>query len=209
MISKEILVELLQLESGWEPSEIRYDRTTGTRVVVITLAEAFLEKLICPQCNGREITQVNHEKKQVWRHMDGFCVKTLIECTLPHARCSNCRHVFQIKPCWQGKSRHFTKGFEAHALSLLRETSVRGASRFLCESDQRLWRMLFAYVEGLQGEISEAAINILHREWNITGGSARQRSSKFTSTLADDKTESAPQVTIDENAINEAVGGQK
>ena len=170
MFSKDLLAEFLQLDDQWEPAEIKYCRTAGAMIITAIATETLWKGLVCPRCNGREINQVDEGKKQVWRHVDGFGVKTLIECALPHARCPVCRHVFQVKPCWLGKSRHFTKGFEAYALSLLRETNVKSASRVLGISDQQLWRMLFSYIEGVHGELSTVAISILHREWGKTGG---------------------------------------
>jgi len=204
MFSKDQLADLLQLDDGWEPSEIMFSRTSGTMVITLAMTEELWARQECPHCKARGISVANHEKKQAWRHVDGFGLKTQIECTLPHARCSTCRHVFQIKPCWQGKSRHFTKGFEAYALSLLRETSVKSASRVLCESDQRLWRMLFAYVEGVQGELSAAAINILHREWNVTGSPARRRTTKLTAALQGGKGVSISRIGNRENALPDA-----
>ena len=51
-----------------------------------------------------------------------------------------------FKPPWEGKGKHFSKEFEAFALTLCREMPVKRASDILGESDQSLWRMLKAYV---------------------------------------------------------------
>lgn len=166
MLSKELLLELLQLGAGWEPSEVHCGPAAGTLTVAVKAANSLWEQQECTRCQRRLLQPTDYAKKQVWRHVDGFNHKTLIACDLPRVKCAGCGYRFQIKPSWQGRSRHFTKNFEAYALSLIRETSVRGASRVLSESDQRLWRMLFAYVEGVRGELSTVAISILHREWN-------------------------------------------
>lgn len=52
---------------------------------------------------------------------------------------------------------HFTKGFEAMALLLLREMPVATVAKLLNENDTRLWRMLFAHVEAAyaQKDMSE------------------------------------------------------
>jgi len=210
MFSRDLLAELLLLGDGWEPSEIKYSQTAGTMVIVVTATEALLGELVCPYCNGREISYGDCGKKQVWRHVDGFCVKTLIECALPNARCSVCRHVFQVKPSWLGKSRHFTKGFEAFALSLLRETTVRSASRVLGISDQQLWRILFAYVKGVHGELSTVAISVLHREWSKTeGGLDRMRANRRQPPLEDDKAESVLHLLPREGELHPGVRGRK
>jgi len=166
MLSKEFLLELLQLGEGWELAEIRSGPVAGTLTVAVRALSGHCNQQACVRCHSQGLLRAEHAKKQVWRHLDGFNHKTLIECDLPRLKCQQCGHRFQVKPAWQGRSRYFTKNFEAYALSLIRETSVRGASRVLCESDQRLWRMLFAYVEGVHGELSTVAISIPHREWN-------------------------------------------
>jgi transposase len=44
-------------------------------------------------------------------------------------------------------SKHFTKGFEAMTLLLLREMPVAAVARYVQETDTRLWRMLKRHVE--------------------------------------------------------------
>jgi hypothetical protein len=49
-------------------------------------------------------------------------------------------------PPWEGRSKHFTKEFEAFALTLTREMPVKKAGEILGETDKRMWRMLHAHV---------------------------------------------------------------
>jgi transposase len=51
-----------------------------------------------------------------------------------------------VTPPWEGRSKHFTKEFEAFALTLAREMPVKKAGEILGETDQRMWRMLHAHV---------------------------------------------------------------
>ena len=171
MVSKELLLDLLQLGEGWEPSQVQFSKAAGTLTIALQALPSAWERQSCPRCQSPKLDSIDCTKKQIWRHLDGFNHKTLLECVLPRAKCSGCGHRFPLKPQWQGKTRHFTRSFEAFALSVIRETTVRGAARVLNESDQRLWRMLFAYVEGVRGEFSTVAIGILHRDW---GKPARQ-----------------------------------
>jgi transposase len=46
---------------------------------------------------------------------------------------------------WEGK--HFTRDFEAFALTLMREMPMKKAGEILGEHDPRLWRLLFAHVD--------------------------------------------------------------
>ncbi len=169
MLSKELLLRLLQLEDGWEPSDVRFCHEEEQLTVAVKPTESLWANQMCPHCQGRRVALHDTGRTQTWRHLDSFRVKTLIECALPRVKCQECGRLSPVRPNWLGKSRHFTRGFEAYALTVIRETNVKNASRVLCESDQRLWRMLFAYIEGAHGELSTAAINILHREWQRTG----------------------------------------
>lgn len=166
LLTKDTLWELLQLDDDWKVGDVRYCRTSATLTVSVEPTDAIWTRTGCPQCRCSNPRPQTPAKTTNWRHLDGFHVKTLIECALPRAKCLECGHLFQIKPSWQGRCRHFTKGFESYALSVIRETTVRSASRVLSESDQRLWRLLYSYLEGAQGELSTIAISILHREWN-------------------------------------------
>jgi transposase len=65
---------------------------------------------------------------------------------LPRGQCSKSGKVYQIRPPWEGLSKHFTKAFGAFALLLMREMPVLAVSRIVKESDTRLWRMLKAHV---------------------------------------------------------------
>lgn len=47
---------------------------------------------------------------------------------------------------WEGRSKSFTQEFEAFALTLMPDMPVKRAGEILAESDQRMWRMLFAHV---------------------------------------------------------------
>ena len=168
MLSKELLLELLQLEVGWEPVDVSFCKESEKLTVSVQAVASLWPRQKCASCHGHNVAHHDSGKMQTWRHLDSFKVKTAIECAIPRGKCSNCGHVFSIRPSWLGKSRHFTRGFEAFALRVIRETNVKNASKVLCENDQRLWRMLFSYIEGSHGELSTAAINILHREWHRT-----------------------------------------
>ena len=53
--------------------------------------------------------------------------------------------MYRVTPPWEGRSRHFTKEFEAFALTLMREMPVKKAGDILGETDTRMWRVLPAH----------------------------------------------------------------
>ena len=55
---------------------------------------------------------------------------------------------------WEGRSRGLTQEFEAFALTLMREMPVKKAGEILGETDQKLWRALFAHVDAAWQDLS-------------------------------------------------------
>jgi transposase len=54
----------------------------------------------------------------------------------------NDERVYLVTPPWERRSKHFTREFEAFAVTLMREMPVKRAGQILGESDSRMWRML-------------------------------------------------------------------
>jgi transposase len=83
----------------------------------------------------------------VWRHLNVFEHRCEIRCRLPRGRrvCEEAGKVYRVTPPWEGLSKHFTKGFEAMVLLLLRQMPVAAVARHVGETDTRLWRLLHAH----------------------------------------------------------------
>ena len=75
-------------------------------------------------------------------------------CALPRGECQSCRKVYTVRAPWEGRSRGVTQEFEAFALTLMREMPVKKAGEILGETDQKLWRALFAHVEAAWRDLS-------------------------------------------------------
>jgi len=95
----------------------------------------------------QKVTCYDHVAPMQWRHLNVFNKECVIVCALPRGRCALDGKVYRVTPPWEGRSKHFTQEFEAFALTLMKEMPVKKAGEILGETDQRLWRMLFAHVE--------------------------------------------------------------
>jgi len=73
---------------------------------------------------------------------------------VPRGRCVKCEKVYTVRAPWEGRSRGRTQEFEAFALTLMRELPVSKAGEILGETDQKLWRALFAHVDAAWSELS-------------------------------------------------------
>ena len=68
--------------------------------------------------------------------------------------CQSCRKIYTVRAPWEGRSRGLTQEFEAFALTLMREMPVKKAGEILGETDQKLWRALFAHVNAAWQDLS-------------------------------------------------------
>lgn len=150
MIPEKAFERLLGLDECWEVSAAEYETDPLERFLLVVHESGQLwTALKCPRstCGHPEIVCHDHSQPRVWRHLDAFGKRTEIVCAPPRARCTACRHVWQVPLPWEGLNKHFTRDFEAFALTLLREMPVRKAGDILGETDTRLWRMLFKHVD--------------------------------------------------------------
>lgn len=150
MIPEKAFERLLGLNECWEVSAAEYETEPVERfLLVVHETDKLWPVLRCPvsTCGQRQIVCHDHSDARVWRHLDAFGKRTEILCAPPRARCTACRHVWQVPLPWEGENKHFTRDFEAFALTLMREMPMKKAGDILGESDTRLWRMLFKHVD--------------------------------------------------------------
>src|SRR5690242_1551018 len=145
MTPEKLFHELLGLGMKWEVKECEYDQKEGVVRLVIGETAEFWKAERSPG-EGATVTCYDHTEEMVWRHLDVFEHRCEIRCRLPRARCEKTGKVYRVRPPWEGLSKHFTKGFEAMSLLLIREMPMAAAARKLKETDTRLWRMLKAHV---------------------------------------------------------------
>lgn len=148
MIPEKAFAGLLQLDECWEVTNAEFETDPEKFVLVVRETAKLWPRLRCPitTCAAERITCHDHADARTWRHLDAFGRPTEILCAPPRAKCARCGGVWTVKVPWEGKGKHFTKDFEAFALTLMREMPVKRAGEILGENDTRLWRMLFRHV---------------------------------------------------------------
>jgi transposase len=149
MIPEKAFERLLGLDESWEVGGAEYESTPVERFLLVIHETARLwPTLKCPvsTCAHPKVVCHDHAEVRVWRHLDAFGKRTEILCSPPRARCGACRHVWRVPVPWEGEGKHFTRDFEAFALTLMREMPMKKAGDILGETDTRLWRLLFKHV---------------------------------------------------------------
>jgi transposase len=137
--------QLLGLGTSWKVIRTDYEAEKNTFVICVSETEALWPEESAK--SGQTVTCYDHVEAMQWRHLNVFNKECVIVSALPRGRRSKDGSIYRVTPPWEGRNKHFTKEFEAFALTLMREMPVKKAGEILGETDQRLWRMLHAHVE--------------------------------------------------------------
>jgi len=151
---------MLRLGQEWEVASCRYEPEAGTFYIVLRETAALWRKERCDR-DGGEVFCYDHVGPVRWKHLNIFNQACVLQCDLPRARCRACGRVYRVTPPWEGLCKHFTRDFEAFALTLMREMPVNRASAITGVGDGRLWRMLLAHVEAAYAQLDMAAVAVL------------------------------------------------
>ena len=151
MTPEKMFHELLGLGLNWVVEECVYEKETAKVVLRVKETEHLWEQERCPKCGGR-VRGYDHTEPLLWRHLNCFEHECEIECRLPRGRCPSCEHIYRVRPPWEGKSKHFTKEFEAFTLVLAREMPMKKVGDILKETDTRLWRLVLLHVDAAYAE---------------------------------------------------------
>lgn len=88
----------------------------------------------------------NHD--QVWRHLNFAEYPIYIHAEHPRTTCSECNRILRVNVPWAIKPRAgFTMHFDAWIMAMAKEMTMSAISRFVNETDKRLWRILHYYVD--------------------------------------------------------------
>lgn len=154
MIPEKVFQQILALGDSWRVERVDYVEKESTVVIRIQETSALWASEICPHCNAKSVVGYDHAPERSWRHLNVCQLKSEIVCPLPRGQCKECKKVYTVRAPWEGRSRGLTQEFEAFALTLMREMPVKKAGEILGETDQKLWRALFAHVDAAWTDMS-------------------------------------------------------
>ena len=149
MIAEKVFQDLLGLGEGWAVQGVDYEAEQNRFVIVIQETEKLWPTQTCPveTCRQKPVVYKDRADVRSWRHLDVFGKKSETLCLVPRGRCTCCGHIYRVPVPWEGEGKHFSKEFEAFALTLMREMPTAKAAEILNTTDHQLWRMLFAHVD--------------------------------------------------------------
>lgn len=154
MIPEKMFHQILALGESWRVSGIEYVEKESQVLIRVKETPQVWKAERCPYCNGKSVAGYDHAPERRWRHLNVCQLESEIVCALPRGQCKGCQKVYTVRAPWEGRSRGLTQEFEAFALTLMREMPVKKAGEILGETDQKLWRALFAHVDAAWAELS-------------------------------------------------------
>lgn len=108
----------------------------------------------CSHCGHKTVRGYDHAPERCWRHLHVCQLPSEMVCALLRGECPECRKIYTVRAPWEGRSRGLTQEFEAFAWTLMREMPVQKAGEILGETDQKLWRVLFAHMDAAWKDLS-------------------------------------------------------
>jgi len=154
MIPEKVFEKILVMGDGWRVRQVDYVEKESKVLIRIEETAALWAGETCPHCNAKSVGGYDHAPERRWRHLNVCQLQSEIVCALPRGQCKDCKKVYTVRAPWEGRSRGLTQEFEAFALTLMREMPVSKAGEILGETDQKLWRALFAHVEAAWTDLS-------------------------------------------------------
>lgn len=154
MIPEKVFHQILGLGDVWRVSRVDYVEKESKVLIRVEDTPALWATESCPHCAAKSVGGYDHTPERSWRHLNVCQLESEIVCSLPRGQCKECRKVYTVRAPWEGRSRGLTQEFEAFALTLMREMPVKKAGEILGETDQKLWRALFAHVDAAWTELS-------------------------------------------------------
>jgi transposase len=154
MIPEKMFQQILALGAAWRVVSMDYQEKAQQVLIRVEETAALWAQESCPHCRGQSVRGYDHAPERRWRHLNICQLQSEIVCALPRGQCQACQKVYTVRAPWEGRSRGLTQEFEAFALTLMREMPVKKAGEILGETDQKLWRALFAHVDAAWRDLS-------------------------------------------------------
>jgi len=154
MIPEKVFQQILALGEAWRVARMDYQEKEQRVLIRVEETPELWAQENCPHCAGKTVRGYDHAPERRWRHLNVCQLQSEIVCALPRGECQSCRKIYTVRAPWEGRSRGLTQEFEAFALTLMREMPVKKAGEILGETDQKLWRALFAHVDAAWQDLS-------------------------------------------------------
>lgn len=153
---QEAFERLLGVGESWRVMRAEYEEATETFVICVEKTAKLWEEESA-RC-GQSVSCYDHVEPVQWQHLNVFSQQCVIVSALPRGKRHRDSGVYRVTPPWHGRSEHFTKEFDAFALTLTREMPVKKAGRYwgwmTSGRGGCCWRMLMRHDSWRIGAVS-------------------------------------------------------
>jgi transposase len=127
----------LEIRDPWRIEEARFDYDRRRLDIVLSFQRGAI--FFCRECK-KHLTAYDTRMRE-WRHLDFFQFETHIYAPLPRTECPKCG-VKTVEVPWARPESGLTVLFEALAVELSQQMTIKAASHRLRITDDCLWRLL-------------------------------------------------------------------
>ena len=128
----------------WEVTEVSFSKESNRLDITIDFQRG--ATFACPVCGA--LASAHDTTEKTWRHLNFFQYEAYLHARVPRVNCPNVGcGVKQIQVPWARAGSGFTLLFEALVMTMARDLPVNVMARLFSVTDNRLWRVINAYVE--------------------------------------------------------------
>ena len=138
MSERSLFSRLLNLGNPWTVERLAYPPEEKQIDVFLGHRKRF--RFACPECQ-MPLPLYDHAPARAWRHLDHGGFLTWLHARVPRVYCLE--HGLRRVPVpWALPEARFTTAFESHAIDVLLETNIQGATRLLQISWDEAWNLM-------------------------------------------------------------------
>lgn len=151
----------------------------------------------CPECEA--LCKAHDFKEYTWRHLNFFQHHCFIRARVPRVKCPK-HGIRRVNVPWARPGSRFTLLFEQVIMTLAREMPVAAVSRFVGETDTRLWRIITHYVSRAMKHVDISGLEAFGLD-----ETASKRGHRYVTVFIDLDRETRPVVFVTEGKGKDAV----
>jgi len=159
---KDLFEQALGLESPWHIKSLNFnsDSGRGRLDIHIDFSRGAKFEYVLPDGTVASGLSVHDTVERRWRHLNFFQHECFLVCRVPRVKLPDGK-VRMIKTPWEGRGLGFTMLFEALMLQLCTEMPVNAVARLMSVDDNKIWRILKAYVAEARGNEDYSELRII------------------------------------------------
>ena len=138
MSERSFVAGLLKLETPWTVERVTYP--PEEKQIDVLLGHRKRVLFACPECQ-MPLPLYDHASARTWRHLDHGGYLTWLHARVPRVYCLE-HGLRRVHVPWALPEARFTTAFESHAIDVLLETNILGATRLLQISWDEAWNLM-------------------------------------------------------------------